>query len=82
MSIYGYDSAYVIYDDMTGERFWQFWDENGSAICDKNGEIRARTRMENPRLIGGRLYEVGDLACVYRDLEGRLLFSFPIMAED
>lgn len=81
-SVYGYDSAYNVYDEMTGAGFWMMWDGDESVICDVDGTIYARTRMENPRLIGGRLYEVGDLACVYRDPDGALLFSYPIMAED
>ena len=53
---------------------WQIYDEQGKRLGEARGNL--------PRLLDGRVYEITDLACTYRDLDGNLLFSYPLMAED
>ena len=69
-------------DLSTGAAYWLFHDGTAWQIYDEQGKRLGEAQGNLPRLLDGRVYEITDLACTYRDLDGNLLFSYPLMAED
>ena len=72
-----------IQDQRSGERYWLVWDEDAwIAVSETGNQLRIPLRTANPILRGDRIMAVTDRACVYLDLEGNVVFSYPLNAED
>ena len=82
LTIEGFESAYTIYDQFTGERFWRLSSGSAWKVYDDEGRQAAAVNGGSFRLVDGGILEIGTLACTYRDRDGTLLFSYPLSAED
>lgn len=69
-----------IQDDVTGDTWFFHW--NGSAWSGMNERGETATMPENGRIYGDRVLVTQANACVYNDLQGNLIFSYPLDAED
>ena len=70
-------------DQCTNEIWYLCWNGEAWDAVSEAGEIRSiPLRIDSPVFRGDRIMVLTDRACVYLDREGKVLFSYPLDAED
>ena len=78
-----YSLFYSTQDSVTGEIWYLSRDAQGwTALNDAGEQLRIPLQTEYPELRGDRIMGITDLACVYLDRSGKVVFSYPLNAED
>ena len=78
---YYYSSS--IQDQLTGEIWYLAWAKDGWIIVKADGtQARIPLQTADPVLRGDRIMGLTNRACIYLDLEGNVVFSYPLDAED
>ena len=80
------NGSFILYDtkdECTNETWYLTWDGSAwNAVNDAGKLLRVPIRCGNLTFRGERIMAVTNTACIYLDLEGNVVFSWPLDAED